>query len=163
MDNFDAVKIEGTENIVGKNIAYKNHVVINIYTIHKVKAVTDTFFLLLFLLIGFIGTLFAIESYFHHDKPAHSHLVFIIIFCALLGAVSVVFFVKNSDLQIKNNFKVLAIISLIIAVIVTLFFINSEIFFLERSTMGLSLVIPLLVVSFINFLLGIFLYLVMSK
>lgn len=77
MDKFDTVSLEGNENIVGKNIIYKSHIVIELCRDDKYGKITDTCMVLLFLLLTFIGSLLAIGCYLGCTNPKYLELLII--------------------------------------------------------------------------------------
>lgn len=77
MDNFDTVSLKGNENIVGKNIIYKSHIVIKLCKNDKYGKITDACVLLLFLLVTFIGSMLAIGCYLSYINQQNLELLII--------------------------------------------------------------------------------------
>lgn len=157
MDNFETVNIDGKENVVGKNIIYKSRIIVNIYN-ENISRVSSSYLFLIFLLMGFVGSLISTEIYLNYIQKSDFHLIFIVLFCAFVGVISVIFLIKSHDINEKNNLCVLIGVVSVVGVLVLLVMMNNHLFSFERTVSGLRSIISLLIISFVNFILGVFLF-----
>ena len=164
MDNFETVKQDGNDNVIGKNIIYKSHIEINIYYNDRHQTVTDSRVIFYYLLVVFLLSLVSTELYLNYISQLHSYLIIILLLCGAFFTASVMM-ILNRDLieeKEKINLYILMATSVVIGILVFLVYSHPALFTIEKWVAPVPIFI-LLGVTFVSFLLGVFMFYQTSK